>query len=83
VSLGHQSRPGTREGAARADIVVVAVNWTKLPAAMAGLPGWNGRIVIGLGSAAGNYAACRTCGTIDRVSRGREGWNAIRQCSSQ
>lgn len=37
---------GTREEAASADIVLVAVNWSKLPAALAGLPDWNGRIVI-------------------------------------
>jgi predicted dinucleotide-binding enzyme len=44
--LGPTIRVGTREEAARADIVFVAVNWTKLPAALAGLPEWNGRIVI-------------------------------------
>ncbi|RDL50981.1 Pyrroline-5-carboxylate reductase [Ensifer sp. M14] len=37
---------GTREEAASADIVLVAVNWSKLPTALAGLPEWNGRIVI-------------------------------------
>ena len=37
---------GTREQAARADIVFVAVNWTKLPAALGGLADWGGRIVI-------------------------------------
>jgi predicted dinucleotide-binding enzyme len=37
---------GPREEAARADIVFVAVNWTKLSAALAGLPDWKGRIVI-------------------------------------
>jgi 8-hydroxy-5-deazaflavin:NADPH oxidoreductase len=36
----------TREEAARADIVLIAVNWTKLSAAVAGLPAWDGRIVI-------------------------------------
>jgi len=36
----------TPEEAARSDVVFVAVNWTKLPAALAGLPDWNGRIVI-------------------------------------
>ena len=44
--LGPSIKAGTREEAALADIVFVAVNWTKLPAAMAGLPDWNGRIVI-------------------------------------
>ena len=37
---------GTREEAARADIVLIAVNWTKLSVAVAGLPAWDGRIVI-------------------------------------
>jgi 8-hydroxy-5-deazaflavin:NADPH oxidoreductase len=44
--LGPSIKAGTREEASRADIVFVAVNWTKLPAAMAGLPDWKGRIVI-------------------------------------
>jgi predicted dinucleotide-binding enzyme len=44
--LGTSIKAGTREEAARADIVFIAVNWTKLPAALAGLPAWDGRIVI-------------------------------------
>lgn len=44
--LGPAIKAGTREEAARADIVFIAVNWTKLPAALAGLPDWNRRIVI-------------------------------------
>src|SRR5438552_2078926 len=44
--LGPSIKAGTREEAARADIVFIAVNWTKLPTALAGLPNWNGRIVI-------------------------------------
>jgi predicted dinucleotide-binding enzyme len=44
--LGPSIKAGTREQAARADIVFIAVNWTKLPAALAGLPDWSGRIVI-------------------------------------
>jgi predicted dinucleotide-binding enzyme len=44
--LGTSIKAGTREEAARADIVFVAVNWTKLPAALRDLPVWNGRIVI-------------------------------------
>ncbi|MVA27309.1 NADP oxidoreductase [Agrobacterium vitis] len=34
------------EAAAQADIVLVAVPWSKLPAALSRLPNWNGRIVI-------------------------------------
>src|ERR1700741_38395 len=44
--LGPSIKAGTREQAARADIVIVAVNWTKLPAALRGLADWGGRIVI-------------------------------------
>jgi len=44
--LGPSIKAGTREEAARADIVFVAVNWSKLQAATAGLADWNGRIVI-------------------------------------
>jgi predicted dinucleotide-binding enzyme len=39
-------KAGTREEAARAEVVFIAVNWSKLPTALAGLPDWNGRIVI-------------------------------------
>jgi predicted dinucleotide-binding enzyme len=44
--LGPSIKAGTREDAASKDIVLVAVNWGKLPAALAGLPDWNNRIVI-------------------------------------
>ena len=44
--LGPSIKAGTREEAARAGIVFVAVNWTKLPAALSGLPEWSGRILI-------------------------------------
>jgi 8-hydroxy-5-deazaflavin:NADPH oxidoreductase len=44
--LGPTIKAGTREEAASADIVLIAVNWSKLPAAVADLPAWSGRIVI-------------------------------------
>lgn len=44
--LGPTIAAGTRAEAASADMVFVAVNWSKLPAALAGLPAWNGRVVI-------------------------------------
>src|SRR5882757_1843249 len=44
--LGPPIKAGTREDAASKDIVLIAVNWTKLPAALAALPDWNNRIVI-------------------------------------
>ncbi len=45
-TLGSSIRAGTREEAAAQDIVLVAVNWSKLPAALAGLSDWQDRIVI-------------------------------------
>jgi predicted dinucleotide-binding enzyme len=44
--LGPSIKAGTRDQAARADLVLIAVNWTKLPAALADLPDWGGRILI-------------------------------------
>src|SRR2546421_8787917 len=44
--LGPSIKAGPREEAARADIRFVAVNWTKPPAALAGLADLNGRSVI-------------------------------------
>jgi predicted dinucleotide-binding enzyme len=44
--LGGTITAGTREQAARADVVFLAVNWSRLPAALAGLPDWQGRVVI-------------------------------------
>lgn len=44
--LGPTIRAGSREEAAAQDIVLVAVNWSKLPTALAGLPDFGGRIVI-------------------------------------
>jgi hypothetical protein len=44
--LGPSITAGTRDEAAAADLVLVAVNWSKLPAALADLPDWQGRIVV-------------------------------------
>ncbi|WP_370631826.1 NADPH-dependent F420 reductase [Phyllobacterium lublinensis] len=44
--LGGSIKAGTVLEAASADIVLVAVNWTKLPQALADLPDWRGRIVV-------------------------------------
>lgn len=46
AELGPMVTAGTREEAAAKDIVFVAVNWSKLPDALAGLPSWGGRIVV-------------------------------------
>lgn len=45
-AIGPSIRPGMREEAAAQDIVLVAVNWSKLPLALSGLPDFGGRIVI-------------------------------------
>lgn len=44
--LGPCIKAGPREEAAGAEIVLVAVNWTRLPGALAGLPAWGNRIVV-------------------------------------
>src|SRR5258706_16211869 len=44
--IGPTARAVDSTEAARADIVLVAVNWPKLPAALANLPEWARRIVI-------------------------------------
>jgi len=44
--IGAPVRAGTREEAASADLVFVAVNWSKLRTALDGLPDWSGRIVV-------------------------------------
>ena len=46
AALGPTITAGTREEAAAKDIVFVAVNWSKLEAALAGLPEFGGRIVV-------------------------------------
>ncbi|CAO4155358.1 NADPH-dependent F420 reductase [Methylorubrum extorquens] len=46
ATLGPSITAGTREKAASKDIVVVAVNWSKLEAALAGLSNFGGRIVV-------------------------------------
>ncbi|CAN7455679.1 NAD(P)-binding domain-containing protein [Phenylobacterium sp. LjRoot225] len=43
---GPRITPTTPQDAAAADIVFLAVNWSKIPDAVAGLGPWNGRIVI-------------------------------------
>jgi 8-hydroxy-5-deazaflavin:NADPH oxidoreductase len=46
ADIGGTVRAGTRNEAAAQDLVLVAVNWSKLPASLAGLPDFGGRIVI-------------------------------------
>ncbi len=46
ADIGGSISAGTREQAARCDLVIVAINWSKLPGALANLPPWNKRIVI-------------------------------------
>ena len=44
--LGPNASASAPSEASRRPIVVVAIPWTELPAAMGGLPSWEGRIVI-------------------------------------
>lgn len=46
ADLGPLASAGTVEEAAAAELVVLAVGWTQIPAAVAGLPRFDGRIVI-------------------------------------
>jgi predicted dinucleotide-binding enzyme len=44
--LGANASAGTAAEAARADIIILAVGWDQVPAALQGLADWDGRIVI-------------------------------------
>jgi predicted dinucleotide-binding enzyme len=46
AEVGPSIKAGTVAEAASADIVLVAVRWESLPKLLAGMPAWNGRIVI-------------------------------------
>lgn len=46
LQLGNRASAGTRQEAAQADIVVLAVQWQQLSSALADLPAWNGKIVV-------------------------------------
>ena len=46
AEIGPTIAAGSREDAASREIVFVAVNWSKLPRALAGLPDFGGRIVV-------------------------------------
>jgi predicted dinucleotide-binding enzyme len=44
--LGARAKAGTRQEAAQADVVLVAVRWEQIRTALSDLPPWNGRILI-------------------------------------
>lgn len=44
--LGPKLRAGTVREAAQAELVFLAVNWSKIPAALDGLGPWDGRILV-------------------------------------
>lgn len=46
AELGANAAAGTVEQAAAQEVVFVAVPWSKIPAALAGLGRWDGRIVV-------------------------------------
>src|SRR5918999_1550540 len=45
-ALGAGATAGSVRAAAQADVVVLAVQWSNVANALAGLPDWNGRILI-------------------------------------
>lgn len=45
-SLGPHAKAGSVEEAAAADVVFVAVNWSKIPDALRSVGSWEGRIVV-------------------------------------
>ncbi|MDB5801844.1 MAG: oxidoreductase [Rhodocyclales bacterium] len=45
-ALGPRTSVATREQAAQADVVMLAVPWLQVEAALSGLPPWKGRILI-------------------------------------
>jgi 8-hydroxy-5-deazaflavin:NADPH oxidoreductase len=44
--LGQRAKAGTRQEAAQQNLVVLAVPWSEVGAALADLPAWDGRILI-------------------------------------
>jgi predicted dinucleotide-binding enzyme len=46
TELGPRAKAGTREGAAGADVVILAVPWVHVREALADLPPWNGRVLM-------------------------------------
>jgi predicted dinucleotide-binding enzyme len=44
--IGPRAKAGTRRDAAQADVVVLAVPWSELHAALSDVPAWRGRILI-------------------------------------
>jgi 8-hydroxy-5-deazaflavin:NADPH oxidoreductase len=45
-SAGPQASAVSREQAAGAELVILAVPWEQVPGALSGLPNWNGRILV-------------------------------------
>jgi predicted dinucleotide-binding enzyme len=52
-AMGPNARAGTRDQAAAADVVFLSVYWPQVPEALAGLPAWNGRVLIDATNAVG------------------------------
>jgi len=51
--MGPNAKAGTREEAAAADVVFLAVQWPQVPDALGSLPAWRGRILIDATNAVG------------------------------
>ncbi|MET8036831.1 NADPH-dependent F420 reductase [Streptomyces sp. NPDC005345] len=46
AELGQHASAGTRQEAASAEMVVLAVPWPAVPEALVGLPSWDGRVLV-------------------------------------
>ena len=56
AGLGEGARGGSREEAAAADIVLLAVPWINVSSALEGLPAWKGRILMDATNHFASYA---------------------------
>lgn len=45
-TLGPRAQAATREVAAQAELVLLAVPWDQVPSALQGLPPWKGRVLV-------------------------------------
>ncbi|WUN29160.1 NAD(P)-binding domain-containing protein (plasmid) [Streptomyces sp. NBC_00316] len=73
AELGRSASAGTRQEAAAAEIVLVAVPWPVVPMALDVLPAWDGRILIGVTNQFASLAkvSSTTLGTPRAVSSWR------------
>jgi predicted dinucleotide-binding enzyme len=66
--LGPNASAGTVAEAARADVVILAVGWEQVPAAVKDVPDWDGRIVIDATNQWQDFSMRRDCRKLPLVS---------------